>query len=156
LAVAVVASSGGASSGSATQQQQRRKTMGVSNMGRRGCAQSHMYPYVLFILLILYFTECKLFFKTLNCIQIKNFPNTKFYNFFRSTTFIRGRLQNLIFKFERFKFSFSFTIRFQIKLQSFILFRIYNFYLIVSPFEVIWKIQIFKFEKFIHIFRCRK
>jgi hypothetical protein len=42
---------------------------------------------------------------------MKRLSTTKFYNFSRSTTFIlvvfiRGRLQNLNFKFEKFKRSF--------------------------------------------------
>jgi hypothetical protein len=51
--------------------------------------QTHMRPYPVFILLILYYTECKLFLVSKR-IQIKNLSTTKFHNFLRSTTFVLG------------------------------------------------------------------
>jgi hypothetical protein len=44
---------------------------------------THLGPYAVLILLILYYTECKSVFWGTKRIQIKNFSTTKFHNFLR-------------------------------------------------------------------------
>jgi hypothetical protein len=56
---------------------------------------THMHPYAVLILLILYYTECKSVFWDTKRIQIKNLSTTEFHNFLRSTTFMLG-----VFPFE--------------------------------------------------------
>jgi hypothetical protein len=97
--------------------------------------QTHIHPYVVFILLILYYTECQMLFWDSKHIQIKDdnykiSELSKIYNFYFGSFSIRGRLQNFNFKFERFKLSFfvkNMISNKKLYATNFISFKIYNY-----------------------------